>query len=151
MSTGEAAWEPSFLSPDRQQTLTEYAELLLPRTETPGSRDVCVTRTIDGHLAAAAPAVQRRFVASLSWIDEESRAQFQASFLELSERDRLALLERASRSGDHDVCGHFMHLKMWIARAYYDSPAGMTELGWTGAMDHAECPGCPHPADGVHS
>ena len=135
MSTHEATWQPAFLSPHQDETLTEYAELLLPRTDTPGARDVGVNRTIDRHLATAPPHVQQRFVASLTWIDEASRARFGTPFLDLPRWGRVEFFEHASCPGAGAAFAHFMHLKMWIAKAYYDSPPGMRELGWTVGPD----------------
>lgn len=152
MSAGDRAWRPAFLTAVQDETLTAYAELLIPRTDSPGARDALVNRTIDRQLAAAAGDVQRRFLASVSWIDDESRSRFGATFLELPERKRMEVLERGARPGERDdAFPHFMHLKMWIARAYYDSAAGMRELGWTGTMFHHDCPGCCHGAHGPHA
>jgi hypothetical protein len=40
---------------------------------------------------------------------------------------------------------HFDHLKKWVVGAYYSSPAGMKELGYTGQQFFASFPGCTHP------
>ena len=45
---------------------------------------------------------------------------------------------------------HLDHLKDWVQRAYFTTPAGMKDFGFTGDTAFERFPGCPHPGD-AHS
>jgi gluconate 2-dehydrogenase gamma chain len=94
-----ASWQPLFLSKEEGAMVEEVAELILPRTATPGARDIGVPAFIDVILKDAYPAAdQARFISGLKDFDSEAQRAHGKPFLELQAAQRLSLLQQA-----HDV------------------------------------------------
>jgi glucoside 3-dehydrogenase (cytochrome c) hitch-hiker subunit len=90
-----ASWHPQFLSTAEGAIVEDVAELILPRTDTPGARDVGVPAFIDVILKDAYPAEdQARFVSGLKDFDAEAQRAHGKPFLELPQAQRLAFLQK---------------------------------------------------------
>jgi gluconate 2-dehydrogenase gamma chain len=90
-----AKWHPAFLSNDEGAIVEEVAEMILPRTDTPGARDVGVPAFIDVILKDAYPADdQGRFISGLKDFDSEAQRAHGKPFLELPQAQRLAYLQQ---------------------------------------------------------
>jgi gluconate 2-dehydrogenase gamma chain len=90
-----AGWHPQFLSTAEGAVVEDVAELILPRTDTPGARDVGVPAFIDAILKDAYPAEdQARFVSGLKDFDAEAQRAHGKPFLELPQAQRLAFLQK---------------------------------------------------------
>ena len=106
-------------------------------------------------LAGEPAESKQKFLASLTYIDSESRRLFEKDFrsLTLEEQDDLlrplAYPQRPSFWGNTDLpdpgVEHFGRLKSMIAVAYYTSEIGERELGWDGTFTHGPYQGCVHP------
>jgi len=152
-------WKPVFLDGHQNETLIVLADLIIPKTGTPGAKEALVNRFIDRLLAAESSETQRSFLDALAFVDGECMVRFHTAFRYLpaeSQVDFLHLLayphslatwggEAASESPGYK---HFSVLKGWISRAFYSSEVGMRELGWDGPP-HGEFEGCTHP-EGSH-
>src|SRR5688572_7217983 len=80
----DANWKPVFLSPERASLVAEVAEIIIPRTDTPGAKDVGIPALIDRMLKDVYPTTdQDRFIAGLDTFDSNARAQFGRPFLKL--------------------------------------------------------------------
>lgn len=94
-----AGWHPLFLSQEEGAIVEEVAELIVPRTDTPGARDVGVPAFIDVILKDVYPAAdQARFVSGLKDFDSDAQRAHGKPFLELPPAQRLAFLQQT-----HDV------------------------------------------------
>ena len=94
-----AGWHPLFLSQQEGAIVEEVAELIMPRTDTPGARDVGVPAFIDVILKDVYPAEdQARFVSGLKDFDSDAQRAHGKPFLELKPEQRLAFLQKT-----HDV------------------------------------------------
>jgi gluconate 2-dehydrogenase gamma chain len=153
-----ADWKPVFLDEHQNETLIVLADLIIPKTGTPGAKEALANRFIDRLLAVESRETQRAFLDALAYVDGECMVRFHTAFRYLpaeSQVDFLRLLayphslatwgEAASDSPGYK---HFSALKGWISRAFYSSEVGMRELGWDGPP-HAEFEGCAHP-EGSH-
>ena len=90
-----ASWTPQFLSKEEGAVVEDVADLILPRTDTPGARDVGVPAFIDVILKDAYPADdQARFVSGLKDFDAEAQRAHGKPFLELPQAQRLAFLQK---------------------------------------------------------
>jgi gluconate 2-dehydrogenase gamma chain len=107
-----ASWHPQFLSTAEGAIVEEVAELILPRTDTPGARDVGVPAFIDVILKDAYPAEdQARFVSGAKDFDAEAQRAHGKPFLELPQAQRLAFLQKVhdaaaaaeKKQADNDV------------------------------------------------
>ncbi|HMN46022.1 MAG TPA: gluconate 2-dehydrogenase subunit 3 family protein [Povalibacter sp.] len=86
----EANWQPVFLTSAQAALVGEVAEILIPRTDTPGAKDVGVPALIDRMLEAVYPKQdQGRFLAGLDEFDSQARAQHADDFLHLERNVRI--------------------------------------------------------------
>lgn len=94
-----AAWTPEFLTPEQGALLAEVAEIMIPRTDTPGAKDVGVPAFIDSMLKNAyGKEDQQRFLGGLEEFEAKARSEHGRVFLELDVAQRAALVRSA-----HDV------------------------------------------------
>jgi glucoside 3-dehydrogenase (cytochrome c) hitch-hiker subunit len=90
-----ASWTPQFLSKEEGAVVVDVADLILPRTDTPGAREVGVPAFIDVILKDAYPAEdQARFVSGLKDFDAEAQRTHDKPFLELPQAQRMAFLQK---------------------------------------------------------
>ena len=119
---------PALLSADELALTGVLAELVIPRTETPGALDVGAHRTIDRLLKTCAPVADgAAFRASLTRIDTVAREHAGKPFRALPAVRQTALLHALDTGTAPftaaDV-GAFRRLKSYVAFAYYTSEAG---------------------------
>jgi Gluconate 2-dehydrogenase subunit 3 len=156
-----AQWKPEFLDPTHSQTLVAIAERIVP-----GSTQTQINRIIDLLLSVDTAANQKRFVASLTALDQQADHQYRKSFSGLSHQQQDQVLTTCANgkespskttSADPDepepekipvtLRDHFENLKGWIVGAYYSTETGMRELGWTEDFYFEELPVCTHPGE----
>jgi hypothetical protein len=90
-----ASWTPLFLSKEEGAIVDDVAELIMPRTDTPGARDVGVPAFIDVILKDAYPTEdQARFVSGLKDFEAEAQRAHGKPFLELAQAQRVAFLQK---------------------------------------------------------
>lgn len=125
-----AAYEPVLLTRDELQLTGVLAELIIPKTDTPGALAVGAHRTIDHLLKVCALAPeQARFKAGLARIEAAAQAQSGKRFGSLPAARKTALLhalDTGKAPFDGQDQGFFRQLKGYVAFAYYTSEAGAT-------------------------
>src|SRR5205814_9163892 len=90
-----AAWKPQFLSERQAELVAEVAEIMIPRTATPGAKDVGVPAFIDAMLKEAYPREDReRYLSGLEAFDAAARTAHGEGFVRLDAPQRLALVQR---------------------------------------------------------
>jgi gluconate 2-dehydrogenase gamma chain len=103
-----ASWQPLFLSKEEGAVVEEVADLMIPRTDTPGAREVGVPAFIDVILKDAYPTEdQARFVSGLKDFDAEAQRVHGKPFLQLQPAQRMSFLQQvhdaaaaAEKAGD---------------------------------------------------
>lgn len=91
----DASWQPLFLSKEEGAMVEDVADLILPRTTTPGARDVGVPAFIDVMLKDAYPSEdQARFVSGLRDFDGEAQRVHGKAFLQLPQTQRVSFLRQ---------------------------------------------------------
>lgn len=91
-----ASWQPLFLSKEEGAVVEAVAELIIPRTDTPGAREVGVPAFIDVILKDVYPSEdQARFVSGLKDFDAEAQSAHGKPFLELQAAQQLSFLQQA--------------------------------------------------------
>ena len=143
------------LSPHQSATLRHAAEVILPRTDTPGATDAKVAEFIDMLLTDWMDADERdRVVAAIDEIDRRARADHGARFVDCDPEQQLALMtamdaevaellriDRAAPADENvgpddrpapSAPDHpFYQLKRMTLLGYFTSESGMTEtLRW---------------------
>lgn len=91
-----ASWQPLFLSKEEGAMVEAVADLIIPRTDTPGAREVGVPAFIDVILKDVYPSEdQARFVSGLKDFDAEAQRAHDKPFLELQPAQQLSFLQQA--------------------------------------------------------
>jgi len=125
---------PELLTPAELQLTGVLADLVIPRTDTPGALDVGAHRTVDHLLAVCAEAPARaEFRAGLARVDAVARVGGSGGakgFTALPAARQVALLQAldsgAAPFGPQDQA-FFRQLKGYVAFAYYTSEAGASQ------------------------
>lgn len=121
---------PGLLTPEQLALTGVLAELIIPKTDTPGALAVGAHRTVSHLLKACASKQQQaQFIAGLERIDAAARAQGGKPFTALASARQVALLralDAGSAPFDANDQQFFMRLKSFTAFAYYTSEAGAT-------------------------
>lgn len=124
---------PRFYSEREMAVLSRVADLLLPRTGTPGALDVNVPALLDQLMTEwASNETQAEHRTALATLDTELRSRSSLDFLAATDADAeqaLAAVDRAAFSGE-PVEG-YRALKGLITQAYFATEAGaVEEQGW---------------------
>ncbi len=99
----EAAWKPLFLNEAQAALVAEIAEIMIPRTDTPGAADLGVPEFIDKMLKLVYDGEgQARFISGLQAFEARARSQHGADFLKLEPQQRVRLVQEAH---DADIVG----------------------------------------------
>lgn len=81
-ATPELIYTPVFFTPDQARIVTEVAEIIIPKTDTPGAKDAGVPGFIDTMLKDCYKKEdQDRFIAGLTAFDEEAKKAYGDSFI----------------------------------------------------------------------
>ena len=139
-----ASWQPQFLSKEEGAIVENIAELIVPRTSTPGARDVGVPAFIDVILKDAYPSEdQARFVSGLKEFESQAQSAHGKPFLKLPQAQRLAFLQdihdRAAVAErdlqqDHDMPAaerkrpFVLMMKELTLLGFFSSQAGATQV-----------------------
>ena len=86
-------WKPVFLSPEQVHTIGAISERILPRTKTPGAKDLHIDKFIDKMLKdLLAPEEQKDFVAGLTAFEASCLQQFGKKFAACTDAQQDELL-----------------------------------------------------------
>ena len=95
-TTPDAIWKPQFFSEVQVKNLAEAVERILPKTETPGAKDVMVHRFIDELMHSIyKPEESKAFSAGLEKLEADAQAAHSKSFNALDNSQMDALLTTA--------------------------------------------------------
>jgi hypothetical protein len=87
-------WKPAFLSEAQGAVVSEVAEIMIPRTETPGAIDVGVPAFIDIMLKDAYSEKERqRFVSELEAFDARAQREQGRAFVKLSPEKKASFVK----------------------------------------------------------
>ena len=161
----DAEWKPVFLTAAQGALVAEVAEIMIPRTQTPGARDVGIPAFIDTMMKDVYPKdEQARFVAGLADFEAQARREHARAFVELEPAQRAAMVKQV-----HDLAVEaerqpvlpagergrpfILTMKELTLLGYFTSEPGATQLS-----QHRAAPGAHHacvplaqPGDGSAS
>lgn len=84
-----ADWKPVFLSPQQAHTIGEIAETILPKTDTPGAKELGVPQFIDQMLKdLMSPEDQADFLAGLKQLEDTCEDTYDKPFAECNVQQR---------------------------------------------------------------
>jgi hypothetical protein len=122
------------LTSQQNETVATIAELIIPKTDTPGARDAGVPAFIDVMLAEWADDDQRKFFTEgLANVDERSRAAFTKDFIACTPAQQSEILQDLDyelarlRDTKSDTSKNFFQAMKWLTlTGYYTSEVGAT-------------------------
>ncbi len=143
--------QPRFFNKTDFATISRIADLIIPRTDSPGAIDADVPAYID--LVIARNTDQQLAVADgLRWLDSEADRIAGKKFLDLSEKEQLSILEPLCEAADASsglargrTVQFFSLIKSLTADGYYTSRIGLIEeLQYKGNSALSSFPDCTH-------
>ncbi|WMT89222.1 gluconate 2-dehydrogenase subunit 3 family protein [Pelagibacterium sp. H642] len=131
--TGRAFGEAgSALSDEEIAFLNEVAEVILPRTDTPGAKEADVATFMSAYVADVYSADEREtFLTAVPEISARSQDQFGKDFLDLTKDERLTLVseldEEARAAASSDDPHYFTMVKQLTLLGFFTSEVGATQ------------------------
>jgi gluconate 2-dehydrogenase gamma chain len=94
-SSGSVSWKPLLLTPEQAVLVGEIAEMIIPRTDTPGAKDAGVPEFIDRILNDVYPkSGQERFISGLQAFEAGAHEELGKPFLKLDDAQRARFLQK---------------------------------------------------------
>jgi Gluconate 2-dehydrogenase subunit 3 len=94
-SNTSSSFKPLFLSADQAAVIAELAETILPKTQTPGAKELNIDRFIDKMLHQVfSPEKQQLFVTGLNDFEKKSKELNGKTFIDSSPEQRTKLLTK---------------------------------------------------------
>ena len=88
-------WTPVFLSSDQGTLVSQVAEIIIPKTDTPGAKDVGVPGFIDQILKECYKKEdQDKFLTELKAFDDEAKKEYGDPFIELDAEKQAAFVKK---------------------------------------------------------
>lgn len=131
-------YQPKALTAHEFATLQRLADLIIPADEhSKGALEAGAADFID-FLCAASDEMLNIYTGGLAWLDDETRRRYNGKeFLGVQPEQQTAMLDLiAWRKNESPALNPGIQFFSWarrmVADAYYTSPIGMKDLGYTG-------------------
>jgi len=129
-------WTPVFLSADQGTLISQVAEIIIPKTDTPGAKDVGVPGFIDQILKECYKKEdQDKFLADLKAFDDEAKKEYGDPFIELDAEKQAAFVKKVhdaavktDESGTPATRAFILTLKELTMLGYFTSEPGATQV-----------------------
>jgi gluconate 2-dehydrogenase gamma chain len=135
-SAPELNYKPVFFNEEQARLVSELSGIILPKTDTPGAKEVGVPSFIDKILKECYKKEdQDRFLTGLTAFDEEAKKTYGDSFVYCKPEDQLALVKKTNeevvkeKKADHGVKPPFFYMtKELTMLGYFTSEVGATQV-----------------------
>lgn len=132
------------VSADHSKMIAEIAELIIPKTTTPGAKEAKVPQFIEMMLVDCySKEDQKRFYTGLDDLDEQADKTYGNTFLTCKPNEQLALLTKSEAEARSQHTGRdkknlpfFLIMKELTLMGYFTS-----EIGATQALEYVSVPG----------
>ena len=129
-------WKPVFLSSDQGILVSQVAEIIIPKTDTPGAKDVGVPSFIDQILNECYKKEdQDKFLSELKAFDEEAKKEYGDPFIELDAEKQAAFVTKvhdaavkSEDAGSPTKRPFILTLKELTMLGYFTSEPGATQV-----------------------
>ena len=129
-------WTPVFLSADQGTLVSQVAEIIIPKTDTPGAKDVGVPGFIDQILKECYKKEdQDKFLNELKAFDDEAKKEYGDPFIELDAEKQAAFVKKVhdaavktDESGTPATRAFILTLKELTMLGYFTSEPGATQV-----------------------
>jgi hypothetical protein len=135
-ATPELLYKPQFFTEDQARIVTEVAEIIIPKTDTPGAKDTGVPGFIDLMLKDCYKKEdQDRFIAGLTAFDEEAKKTYGDSFIYCKPEQQVELVTKTHASALAEAKANREAKRPFILMAkeltllgFFTSEAGATQV-----------------------
>lgn len=137
-------WKPAFLTEPQGILVTQVAEIIIPKTDTAGAKEVGVPGFIDSILKDVfTKEEQDKFIASLNAFDEASKKEKGDPFIELSTEDQTAFFKKLHDAVVQDKSENAPAYRSFIMTAKELTMLGYftSEVGATKVLQYEAVPG----------
>ena len=129
-------WKPVFLSDDQASIVTQVAEIIIPRTDTPGAKDVGVPGFIDQMLKEVySKEDQESFISGLNAFNEGAEKEYGEEFADLDDEDQTAYVNKVHAAAvEADTAGEpakqpfILTMKELTMLGFFTSEPGATQV-----------------------
>ena len=129
-------WTPVFLSSDQGVLVSQVAEIIIPKTDTPGAKDVGVPGFIDQILKECySKEDQDKFLAELKTFDDDAKKEYGDPFIELDVEQQAAFVKKVHDAavntedvGTPPQRPFILTLKELTMLGYFTSEPGATQV-----------------------
>jgi hypothetical protein len=119
----------TILSSTQEALLAEIVETIIPKTDTPGARELNVDKFVTLMVADCYDTkAQDTFAKGLVAVDEIARKDYGKAFVEVDPAQRLAILNKMDKSGSDTEKGFIRLVKNLTIQGYLNSEFVMTNL-----------------------
>ena len=95
------SWKPVFLTNNQANTIAEMAETILPKTKTPGAKDIGVPQFIDKIVKETLSEKDKQdFVAGIKNFEDTCEKTYNKSFSACTQQEREAYLLKLDKEGN---------------------------------------------------
>ncbi|WP_276373354.1 gluconate 2-dehydrogenase subunit 3 family protein [Chryseolinea sp. H1M3-3] len=126
-------WKPVFLSPEQGSLITQVSEIIIPKTDTPGAKDVGVPGFIDQIVNECfTKEDQESFKKGLQEFDDAAKKEHGDSFIELDAEEQTAFVKKihdaAVNAEDNGKRPFILTLKELTMLGFFTSEPGATQV-----------------------
>lgn len=139
------AWKPEFLNEDQASVVSQVAEIIIPRTDTPGAKDAGVPSFIDQILKECySPEDQKRFTEGLQAFNDDAKKEYGDAFKDLDDEDQAAYVkkvhdEAVNAEAAPDNRPFILTMKELTMLGFFTSQPGATQV-----LQYVAVPGAYH-------
>lgn len=139
---------PAFFNLLEWRSVQVLADMVIPRDARSGSAtDAAVPEFMD-FIMAEYPGNQARMRNGLGWLNAEARRRFAAPFPDLSEAQRVEMIEeiawpKRAKAEHRDGVQFFNAFRDLTATGFFSSEMGVRDLEYRGNVANATWQGCP--------
>ncbi|HLO46479.1 MAG TPA: gluconate 2-dehydrogenase subunit 3 family protein [Leadbetterella sp.] len=88
-------WKPAFFTNNQAALIAEIAETILPKTKTPGAKEMAVPQFIDKMVKETMDeASQKNLIEGIDSFEEEVKAKYNTDFMSLKPNEKLEFLKK---------------------------------------------------------
>ncbi len=135
-TTPDLNYKPVFFTEDQARLVSELSDIILPKTDTPGAKEVGVPNFIDKMMKECYKQEdQERFLAGLAAFDEDTKKTFGDSFIYCKPEDQLTQVKKANEAAVKDKKENptakrpfFYMAKELTMLGYFTSEVGATKV-----------------------
>jgi hypothetical protein len=144
-SESAGGWQAKVFDNHQFATVGTLAELIIPKTDTPGAREALVHQHLDHILADSPEAARNKFLEGLWWLDGHCLRSAGKPFNDLAADKQTQVLLALYDTSDPDLQPGrtFVEaMKTWTAKIYYATEIGQQELNKNGRVPASYSAAC---------